>query len=92
MPEIIQITGQLSMNGELEGKINTATSYGTLVDSNDNAIVTDSNDEILLVYNEGEPIVGTLSTTEVIDGEITLPSVAHNPTYEVIPSSEHTLT
>lgn len=81
MPDIIQLNGQLSMNGELEGKINTATSYGTLVDSNDNNIITDTNDEILLVYNEGEPIVGTLSTTEVIDGKITLPSAVHIPAY-----------
>ena len=81
MPEIIQLNGQLSTNEELEGKVNTATSYGTLVDSNGNAIVTDSNDEILLVYNEGEPIVGTLSAIDSIDGEITLPSVVHIPSY-----------
>lgn len=74
MPEIIQLNGQLSTRENLEGKINTATSYGTLVDSDGNNIITDTNDEILLIYNEGEPIVGILSTTEVIDGEITLPS------------------
>lgn len=78
MPEIIQLNGQLSTTENLEGKINTATSYGTLVDSNNNTIVTDTNDEILLVYNEGEPIVGTLSTTATINSEITIPSVVHN--------------
>ena len=81
MPEIIQLNGQLSTRENLEGKINTATSYGTLVDSDGNSIVTNTNDEILLVYNEGEPIVGTLSTTEVIDGEITLPSGVHIPAH-----------
>lgn len=81
MSEIIQLNGQLSTTEVLEGKVNTATSYGTLVDSNNNVIVTDSDDAILLVYNEGEPIVGKLSTIEVIDGEITLSSVVHSSVY-----------
>ena len=81
MPEIIQLNGQLSTEENLEGNINTATSYGTLVDSNDNSIVTNTNDEILLVYNEGEPIVGILSTIDSIEGEITLPLVIHSPAY-----------
>lgn len=81
MPEIIQLNGQLSTNGELEGKVNTATSYGTLVDSDGNNIITDANDEILLAYNEGEPIVGTLSVIDSINGEITIPLVIHNPAY-----------
>lgn len=81
MPEIVQLNGQLSTPEELEGKVNTATSYGTLVDSNDNNIITDTNDEILLVYNEGEPLVGTLSTIVTINGEITLPSAVFSSTY-----------